>query len=297
MQTHWNNEGDRWPNYIPYDTSASRAGATGRLLSAQAAYFSLLDERSTGPLEAALGGDWQYELLRGLGWAFAKHQIHDVVAVHPTAQPIYLLPKLVREPELESPSGMDLCWRLVMESVSMNTMPLPTKLYPMPNTVGGFGQLHEPILEFLFEEALTFTLHSILAQALESAGEPTVHRTVGQALTDIVASEQQRGFSRSGLLANVGITNPSRSASTDRARGVALPHFPNDRLLLLHKGSSSLLGSIAWVPFVFQFMPVPAPCDTQVSGANGLAMSIRHKVVITNPDSICVAELRDWGPI
>lgn len=305
-QQIWNNEGDKWPDYIPRDTLPHRAGIVGRMLSAQANYFGQIGPDLVEPLEAVAGPDWQHQLMRGLGYAFAKHQIHDILAIQPASGPLHSLPVLVREhpdpkAELIEGSRMDMCWRIITESVVVDSMPLPTKLFPLPDSQM-WPQTHEPICEFLFEEVLTHCLHVALAQAMEVPENKQTYRTEGQHFMDIIADEQQRGFSNSGLLPNVVVAHHSRDAQVDqhRAYSITLHRFPRDRMLMLHRGASGFVGSVAWVPYVIQFMPVAE--DDKIKGqpdgtfkrySRGLAMAIRHKVVITNPESIRVAELHD----
>jgi len=292
--SYWGNEADAWEHCIPRDTSVTRAAATARLLSSQFAYFGRLDERSTDPLEELLGGDWKNLIMKGLGFAFARHQVHDLFAVHPASQPCYGLPLLTRlDPDdpAAKPTGdarLDLAFRVETEAVSVDPLDLPTRLTWLPTYL---SELHAPILEYLFDEAITFCMHSALAQALEVVEEPNTRVTMGQTLVDIAELERQKGFSRSGLLPNVAVCSHARAAGLQNQQIVrVMPqhHFPGDRLLLLNKGAhAALFGSIAWVPYVFQFLPNDAVKK------NGMSMVLRQKVVITNPKSICVAELRD----
>lgn len=315
---------ERWRDYIPQDVSETRQHTTAKLLAAQNQYFSNLDDCFIEPIEAIVGENWRRRLLRGLGFAFAKSIAHDLFAIHPAAAPIWPIPKLVRfEPEKEPDREIpDYCWKVEMEPVTMNSRKLatfvtskdieteekklPTIVHPLPDPMI-WGDLHAPITEFIFEEAILSCVHEALNKCLEATSvqdtfeDPDGVPGSGRPMADGIERARCGAYGASKLFPNVLVANIKHSIPVNgRQRVVTFPTFPSNKMLLLHKASSSLFGSVAWVPFVFQFYPANLLDPDDVSSIDpdtfeqgSLAMSIRHKFVITNPESLAVVRIAE----
>lgn len=282
-----------WGPYLPPGTVGARAAATVRLLAAQDRYFGDLDEDAMEPLETVAGSDWRCMLLRGLGNAFAKHPVHDLFAVQPSSAPVHLLPRLVAEDPGE---GMDRQWRVDAKPVTLVTRSLAVRL-PHLLEPAICGRLHAPIAEFLFEEALNTIMHEALARALARAPEAATPPDGAGTLADRVVCARTHAHGKSGHLPNIAVINYKHQFAMNGVRVVPLPLFPEGKLLLLYRGLSPLFGSIAWVPFVFQFYAVADAEECSDKDfrryPKGLAMSIRHHIEITEPSSLVAVRLEE----
>jgi hypothetical protein len=280
---------ERWSDYLPADAERSRALIACHVLANQSYNFDQLD--STDVLEAIAGDRWKRRLLRGLGHALVRSELHDLVAIQPASGPVHLVHHLRRLPADEH--GV-IPWK--PESEDAYTKPQPVgRLFELPNESIWGDSCSTPAAEYIFEAALRKIALYIVPLGLNTCAdhEPGVVDRLASVVRGCpVARERQRVFERSGWYPNVIVGHPDRALARHDARYLGWPELPKDRLLLMHRTKSGVFGSIVWCPFVFQFHGHPRIDPTTFERCpDGVVILIRHTIKITNPDSIAVVRL------
>lgn len=279
----------RWSRYLPAGTPRDRAASTVRVLGNQNRHFDHLDDTSV--LEHLAGERWRERLLKGLGHAFARTELHDLVAIQPASGPVHGVHYLVRQ---EPDEDGIVVWKPEMDSAEAKPRKIG-RLFAMPEEGVWGDACSDPLAEAMFEAAFREIAVSIVKTGLIL--EPDYQAGAVDRLASVVRGcpvdrERQRVFERSGWYPNVIAGHPDRALARHGARFLGWPELPKDRLLLMHRTKSGAFGSFTWSPYVFQFAGRPKVSATTFElYPDGITMLVSQTIKITNPDSVGVVRL------